>query len=115
LRDGGRGTANAFIDFLDATVALLLTPSGGTPVTVFSSQPVTFGSNPVTKLAPYESRVSLEAKNSNAQTSADFDVTNINVQYLTGHSILVLPRTPSMRTWGRSRSTSSGMGGRPGR
>ncbi len=82
-------TASAAIDFLNARVSLSLTTTitiSGTTETV--TVPV-FGSTTVPGLAPYESRVSLEAKNDNPQyptlTSADFDLDNINVQMGTIH------------------------------
>lgn len=65
--------ADASIDFVNAKVSLTLTPTGGSPIPVFSSQTVT-------GLSPYQSRVSLEAKNI-AATYAEFDLTNINVQW----------------------------------
>jgi len=75
-------TASAVIDFMNAEVSLsLFTPATTTTpaftVTVFST-------TTVPGLAPYESRVSLEAKN-NEQTSAEFDLDNINVQMGTSH------------------------------
>jgi Calx-beta domain len=66
-------TANAAIDFVNGTVSLALTPSGGSPVTVFSS-------TPIAGLTPYQSRVSLQANNSGTNF-AEFDVDNINVQW----------------------------------
>jgi hypothetical protein len=66
--------AHALVDFQTSTVSLVLTPSlVGLPVTVFSS-------TSVTGLGPYQSRVSLEAKNSTT-TFANFDLDNVNVQY----------------------------------
>jgi hypothetical protein len=70
--------ASATIDFVNATVSLSLTPSGGSPDEVFDV-------TSVPGLTPYQSRVSLEAKNittTGAETYAEFDLTNINVQYI---------------------------------
>ncbi len=66
--------AQAVVDFQTATVSLVLTPSSGSPVTVFP--PTTS----VPGLGPYESRVSLEAQNS-ATSFANFDLDNINVVF----------------------------------
>ncbi len=66
--------AHAVIDFSAATVTLVLTPTHvGTPVTVFNG-------TSVPGLAPYESRVSFEAKNSSA-AFADFNLQQIDVEY----------------------------------
>jgi len=70
-------TANATIDFVDATVSLSLKPSGGSSVPVFTT-------TSVPGLAPYQSRVSLEAKNSTAvfaNAFANFVLDNVNVVY----------------------------------
>jgi len=82
-------TANAAIDFLNARVSLSLTYTIVSTPAETVTVPV-FGSTTVPGLAPYESRVSLEAKNDNPQypptlTSADFDLDNINVQMGTIH------------------------------
>jgi hypothetical protein len=67
--------AHAVVNFVTATVSLVLTPSlVGSPVTVFNS---TF----VPGLTPYQSRVSYEAKNSDAAHAASFAFDNINVQF----------------------------------
>ena len=73
LTSGQFITANASIDFVNATVSLSLTPSGGLPVTVFSS-------TQVPGLTPYQSRVSLQANNSGTNF-AEFDLDNINAQW----------------------------------
>ncbi|MGO9596798.1 MAG: Calx-beta domain-containing protein [Isosphaeraceae bacterium] len=68
--------AAADINFQTATVSLTLTPTGGSAVTVFSS-------TSVPGLSPYESRVGFQAENSATSTSyASFDLTDINVQFL---------------------------------
>ena len=62
--------ASATIDFVNATVSLSLTPSGGSPDKVFDV-------TSVPGLTPYQSRVSLEAKNittTGAETYAEFDL-----------------------------------------
>jgi len=67
--------AQAVVSFPSATVSLVLTPltSGAAPVTVFNSVSVP-------GLTAYESRVSLEAKNT-VTSPATFDLANINVVY----------------------------------
>jgi len=81
-RSGQLITANAAIDFLNARVSLSLTSTISISSTQTETVTVTvFGSTTVPGLAPYESRVSLEAKNNTATGgSAEFDLDNINVQ-----------------------------------
>jgi hypothetical protein len=67
--------AHADFQFTTHAVSLVLTPSlFGSPVTVFNA-------TVVPSLAPYQSRVSLQARNSSL-TFADFDLDNVNVQFL---------------------------------
>ncbi len=91
LASGQFITANAAIDFLNARVSLSLTTTitipNTTPTQTETVTVTVFGSTTVPGLAPYESRVSLEAKNNTATPSgaADFDLDNINVQMGTIH------------------------------
>ncbi len=65
--------AQAQINFEAATVSLVLTPTGGSAVTVFNS-------TTVSGLGPYQSRVSFQADNSTT-SYADFDLDNVSVVY----------------------------------
>jgi hypothetical protein len=66
--------ASAIVNFVAAKISLTLTPSGGSPVTVFNSAAVP-------NLVPYQSRVGFQASNSTIQT-AEFDLDNVNVQFI---------------------------------
>jgi len=67
--------AHAEISFTTSTVTLVLTPSlSGSAVTVFNS-------TTVPELEAYQSRVSLQARNS-TENFANFDLDNVNVQFV---------------------------------
>jgi hypothetical protein len=66
--------AEATVNFAGGTVSLVLTPSGGgSPVTAFDNVQVD-------GLAPYQSRISMQASNSGT-TFANFDIDNIAVNW----------------------------------
>jgi hypothetical protein len=73
LASGVMIQASAAIDFQAGTVSLFLTPTGGSPVTVFNA---VF----VSGMVPYQSRVSLQAENS-PTSAANFDLSSVNVSY----------------------------------
>jgi hypothetical protein len=75
LTSGQFITATALVDFVNGTVTLALTPSGGGAVTVFNG-------TQIPGLTPYQSRVSLQASNAGSPlNSAEFDLDNVNVQW----------------------------------